>query len=54
MQCVAIVTTGFGITLASPRVAGSVNGVAPVIGAISLAFGGWYAMAAWGLIVYPL
>jgi high-affinity nickel permease len=49
-----LVTTGFGITLSSARVAGSFNGVAPVIGAMSLAFGAWYALAAWGLVVYPL
>ncbi|MCY7304171.1 MAG: hypothetical protein LH654_14310 [Thermoleophilia bacterium] len=49
-----LVTTGFGITLSSDRVAGSFNGVAPVIGVMSLAFGAWYAMAAWGLVVYPL
>jgi ABC-type nickel/cobalt efflux system permease component RcnA len=49
-----LVTTGFGVTLSSHRVAGSFNGVAPVIGVMSLAFGAWYAMAAWGLVVYPL
>jgi high-affinity nickel permease len=49
-----LVTTGFGITLSSDRVAGSFNGVAPVIGFTSLAFGAWYALAAWGLVVYPL
>ncbi len=49
-----LVTTGFGITLSSDRVAGSFNGVAPVIGVTSLAFGAWYALAAWGLVVYPL
>ncbi len=49
-----IVTTGFGITLASPRVAGAFNGVAPVLGAMSLAFGFWYAFAAWNLVAYPL
>ena len=49
-----LVTTGFGITLSSTRVAGSFNGIAPVIGVTSLAFGAWYALAAWGLVVYPL
>ena len=49
-----LVTTGFGFTLSSGRVAGSFNGVAPVIGIASLAFGAWYALAAWGLVVYPL
>ena len=49
-----LVTTGFGMTLSSARVAGAFNGVAPVIGVVSLAFGAWYALAAWGLVVYPL
>jgi len=49
-----LVTTGVGITLSSDRVAGSFNGLAPVIGTMSLSFGAWYALAAWGLVVYPL
>ncbi|MEO5633749.1 hypothetical protein [Gaiella sp.] len=49
-----LVTTGFGITLSSDRVAGSFNGIAPVIGVTSLAFGAWYALAAWGMVAYPL
>ena len=49
-----IVTTGFGITLSSAPVAAAFNGVAPVIGTASLAFGLWYALAAWGLVAYPL
>ena len=49
-----VVTTGFGMTLSSARVAGAFNGVAPVLGVTSLAFGAWYALAAWGLVVYPL
>ena len=49
-----IVTTGFGITLSSGPVAAAFNGVAPVLGLASLAFGVWYAVAAWGLVAYPL
>ncbi|MSO96005.1 MAG: hypothetical protein EXQ81_09495 [Thermoleophilia bacterium] len=49
-----LVTTGFGITLSSTRVAGACNGVVPLLGVTSLAFGSWYALAAWGLVVYPL
>ena len=30
------------------------NGVAPVLALASLAFGVWYAFAAWGLVAYPL
>ena len=49
-----IVTTGFGATLSSATVARSFNGVAPVLGMASLAFGIWYAVAVWGLVAYPL
>lgn len=49
-----IVTTGFGVTLSSARATSAFNGVAPVIGITSLAFGVWYAVAVWGLVAYPL
>ena len=49
-----IVTTGFGITLSTARVASAFNGIAPLLGVASLAFGLWYAVAAWGLVAYPL
>ena len=49
-----LVTTGFGITLSSAPVAAAFNGVAPVLGMASLAFGVWYAAAAWSLVAYPL
>lgn len=49
-----IVTTGFGFTLSSAPVASAFNGVAPLIGVASLTFGVWYAVAAWGLVAYPL
>jgi high-affinity nickel permease len=48
-----IVTTGFGITLGSAPVTASFNGIAPLVGAGSLAFGLWYAAAAWSLVAYP-
>lgn len=48
-----LVTTGLGATLASPFVARSVASVAPGIGLASLAFGAWYAAAAWSLAPYP-
>jgi High-affinity nickel-transport protein len=48
-----IVTTGFGFTLSSAPVASAFNGVAPLLGFVSLAFGVWYAFAAWGLVAYP-
>jgi hypothetical protein len=48
-----LVTTGFGATLSMPAVARSVTGVAPALGVASLAFGVWYAAAAWSLAPYP-
>lgn len=48
-----LVTTGFGATLAIPAVARSAAGVAPALGVASLAFGLWYAAAAWSLAPYP-
>ncbi len=49
-----ILTTGFGATLGSAPVASACNGIAPVLGLASLAFGVWYAVAAWSLVAYPL
>jgi hypothetical protein len=48
-----IVTSGFGATLGSPTVAGAVTGAIPALGVASLAFGCWYAAAAWSLAPYP-
>lgn len=48
-----IVTTGFGATLSLPAVARPVVTAAPVLGVASLAFGVWYAAAAWSLAPYP-
>jgi high-affinity nickel permease len=48
-----ILSTGFGWTLVSRPVRGVFNGVAPVLGLASLAFGLWYGTAAWGLAAYP-
>lgn len=46
-----VVTTGFGATLAARP--GAVAAAAPVLGLASLAFGFWYAAAAWSLMPYP-
>jgi hypothetical protein len=48
-----IVTTGFGAVLSMRSVAGSLSAAAPVLGTVSLAFGVWYAAAAWSLAPYP-
>jgi ABC-type nickel/cobalt efflux system permease component RcnA len=43
---------GFGLTLDRPRVRRSFGRVAPVLGAISLAFGVWYALGAQAIVPY--
>lgn len=48
-----ILTTGFGRTLVSRPVARTFNAAAPALGTASLAFGVWYATAAWSLVPYP-
>ncbi len=47
------VTTGFGALLSVRTAAGSLTAAAPLLGAASLAFGLWYAAAAWSLAPYP-
>ena len=48
-----IVTAGFGLTLSREPVAAASATLIPVLGALSLAFGVWYAAAAWALAPYP-
>jgi hypothetical protein len=48
-----IVTTSFGAVLSVKRVAGALATAAPVLAVSSLAFGVWYAAAAWSLAPYP-
>jgi ABC-type nickel/cobalt efflux system permease component RcnA len=49
----AVVTAGFGLTLSARRLAAAPNVVVPALGVTSLAFGLWYAAAAWSLAAYP-
>jgi ABC-type nickel/cobalt efflux system permease component RcnA len=49
----AIVTAGFGLTLSARPVAAAASAVVPALGTVSLAFGVWYAAAAWSLAPYP-
>ncbi len=49
----SLVTAGFGLTLSTRRVASAAHAVIPAIGVVSLAFGIWYAAAAWSLASYP-
>ena len=46
-----MVTTGFGAALQSRQ--GTLVAAAPALGLASLAFGVWYAAAAWSLLPYP-
>ena len=46
-----MVTSGFGSILVARQ--GLVTAAAPVLGVASLAFGCWYAAAAWSLMPYP-
>ena len=48
-----VFTVGFGLTLTARPVAAASNTVIPALGALSLAFGVWYASAAWSLAPYP-
>jgi hypothetical protein len=48
-----VVTVGFGLTLSARPVAAASTALVPVLGAASLAFGLWYAAAAWSLASYP-
>ena len=48
-----IVTVGFGLTLTVRPLAAATSRVIPALGALSLAFGVWYAAAAWALAPYP-
>jgi ABC-type nickel/cobalt efflux system permease component RcnA len=48
-----VVTVGFGLTLTARPLAAASNTLVPALGALSLAFGVWYAAAAWALAPYP-
>lgn len=50
----SVLSTGFGRLLAARAVQAVFGGVAPALGVASLAFGVWYAGAAWSLVPYPL
>jgi len=47
-----VVTVGFGLTLTARPVAAASSAVIPALGTLSLAFGVWYAAAAWSLAPY--
>jgi ABC-type nickel/cobalt efflux system permease component RcnA len=47
-----VVTVGFGLTLSARPVAATARTLVPALGGASLAFGVWYAAAAWSLAPY--
>jgi len=49
----SVLSSGFGSLLASRRTLVSLGAVEPALGGASLAFGVWYATAAWSLAPYP-
>lgn len=48
-----IITGGFGLGIGSQPARRAFGAIAPALGAASLAFGIWYAGAAWALAPYP-
>jgi sulfite exporter TauE/SafE len=48
-----LLSTGFGLTLVARPMQHAFNGVAPALGVCSVAFGLWYAAAAWSVMPYP-
>jgi high-affinity nickel permease len=48
----ALLSTGFGLTLGARRVRQSFGRIAPALGGVSLAFGVWYALGAQGVVPY--
>ncbi|CAN5624089.1 hypothetical protein BH24ACT22_BH24ACT22_05800 [soil metagenome] len=49
----ALLSTAFGLAISGGPVARNFGRVAPVLGVLSMAFGGWYALGALGVVVYP-
>jgi hypothetical protein len=49
----SLLSSGFGSLLVSRPARAAFGGVAPALGGASLAFGLWYATAAWSLTPYP-
>ncbi len=49
----AVLSTTFGLAIASGPIARNFNRVAPVLGVLSMAFGIWYALAALAILKYP-
>jgi ABC-type nickel/cobalt efflux system permease component RcnA len=49
----ALLSTAFGLAIAGGPIGRNVERVAPVLGALGMGFGAWYALGALGLVTYP-
>lgn len=49
----ALLSTAFGLAIAGGPVGRNFGRVAPVLGALGVAFGAWYALGALGMVSYP-
>ena len=48
-----LLSMGFGLAIAGGPIGRNFERVAPVFGAMSAAFGAWYAFGALGIVAYP-
>jgi ABC-type nickel/cobalt efflux system permease component RcnA len=48
-----LLSTGFGLAIAAGPIGRNFERVAPVLGALGVAFGAWYAFGALGVVAYP-
>ena len=49
----ALLSTAFGLAIAGGPIGRNFGRVAPVLGALGVAFGAWYALGALGMVAYP-
>ncbi len=49
----ALLSTAFGLVIAGGPIRRNFGRMAPVLGALSMAFGAWYALGALGVVAYP-
>ncbi len=49
----ALLSTAFGLAIAGGPIGRNFERVVPVLGVLGVAFGGWYAAGALGLVAYP-
>jgi hypothetical protein len=49
----ALLSTVFGLAIASGPIGRKFERAAPVLGTMSIVFGVWYAFGALGLVLYP-